>query len=33
MMLHKLAYDYDPVTIVNIQNIIGLFSFSFIHSP
>jgi drug/metabolite transporter (DMT)-like permease len=27
MMLHKLAYDYDPVTIVNIQNIIGAILF------
>lgn len=27
MVLHKLAYDYDPVTIVNIQNIIGAILF------
>ncbi len=27
MMLHRLAYDYDPVTIVNIQNIIGAILF------
>lgn len=27
MVLHRLAYDYDPVTIVNIQNIIGAILF------
>lgn len=27
MVLHKLTHDYDPVTIVNIQNIIGAILF------